>query len=326
MNPSPPLCNMSRAIRRQSMIKWIRTNRRLSRWRLRRRAVCCVCSARRQSALIGSQLGYHGTHSGGGNPPTRQQTAPDRLAAGRRRQGSHMTRLRRLAPVVQRTTTAGSTSLPLQKPAAPSPWPLSEPPSRPPPIPSHSIAITPANSAAMNTDRHPHSNRTGAPDHFQRTTDGPRQRGFLPPRAFAILKEQKELIERTVSDPSSPQQHLISVLRKLQADFVATYHLWWATTTRMTMKVLASTKLTTMTTTRPRCRSRHRGSSSQLTRCPRKHCISCNSWKPQGSRALPVKRSDAIHCTNRPSPALELYGRGRRRRRSTHHSCGSSSL
>ena len=69
----------------------------------------------------------------------------------------------------------------------------------------------------MNTDRHPHSNRTGTPDHFQRTTDGPRQRGFLPPRAFAILKEQKEVIERTVLEPSSPQQHLISVLRKLQA-------------------------------------------------------------------------------------------------------------
>ena len=39
----------------------------------------------------------------------------------------------------------------------------------------------------------------------------------MPPRAFGILKEQNDLIERTVSDPSSSQQHLISVMRKLQA-------------------------------------------------------------------------------------------------------------
>ena len=39
----------------------------------------------------------------------------------------------------------------------------------------------------------------------------------MPLRAFAIVKEQKELIERTVSEPSLSQQHLISVLRKLQA-------------------------------------------------------------------------------------------------------------
>jgi len=69
----------------------------------------------------------------------------------------------------------------------------------------------------MLSDRHPHPNRTGAPDHFQRTTDGARQREYLPPRAFGILKEQKDLIERTVSDPDSSQQHLISVMRKLQA-------------------------------------------------------------------------------------------------------------
>ena len=69
----------------------------------------------------------------------------------------------------------------------------------------------------MSSDRHPHSNRTGAPDHFQRTTDGPRLREFLPPRAFAIVKEQKELTDRTVSEPSTSQQHLISVLRNLQA-------------------------------------------------------------------------------------------------------------
>ena len=37
----------------------------------------------------------------------------------------------------------------------------------------------------MSSDQRPHSNRIGAPDHFKRTTDGPRQREFLPPRAFA---------------------------------------------------------------------------------------------------------------------------------------------
>ena len=34
-------------------------------------------------APYGNQLGYHGTQSGGGNPPSRQQTAPDCFAAGR---------------------------------------------------------------------------------------------------------------------------------------------------------------------------------------------------------------------------------------------------
>jgi hypothetical protein len=32
-----------------------------------------------------NQLGYHGTQSGGGNPSTRQQAAPDRFAVGRQR-------------------------------------------------------------------------------------------------------------------------------------------------------------------------------------------------------------------------------------------------
>ena len=41
-------------------------------------------------------------------------------------------------------------------------------------------ALTKLTSAAMSSDRRPHSNCTGAPDHFQRTTDGPRQREFLP--------------------------------------------------------------------------------------------------------------------------------------------------
>ena len=96
---------------------------------------------------------------------------------------------------------------------------LNEPPPRPPPISSR-LSLdrhNPANPATMRSDRHPHSNRTGASGHFQRTTDGTCQREYLPPRAFGILKEQKDLIERTVSDPNSPEQHLISVMRKLQA-------------------------------------------------------------------------------------------------------------
>ena len=96
---------------------------------------------------------------------------------------------------------------------------FNDPPPRPPPISSRPSLDrhNPANSAVMSSDRYPHSNRTGAPDHFQRTTDGPRQRKYLPPRAFAMVKEQKDLIERTVYDPNSSQQHLISVMRKLQA-------------------------------------------------------------------------------------------------------------
>ena len=72
------------------------------------------------------------------------------------------------------------------------------------------------------SDRHPHSSRTGAPDHqrtyFTAKSDGPRQREFLPPRAYAVVKEQKDLLEKTLNDSSSlSQQHLVSVLRKLQA-------------------------------------------------------------------------------------------------------------
>ena len=50
------------------------------------------------------------------------------------------------------------------------------------------------------------------------TESGPRQREFLPPRACAVLKEQKGLLEKTLNDSSSlSQQHLVSVLRKMQA-------------------------------------------------------------------------------------------------------------
>ena len=86
-------------------------------------------------------------------------------------------------------------------------------------------SLTRHNAAAPNamSDRHPHSSRTGAPGH-QRTyftvkwSDGPRQREFLPPRAYAVVREQKDLLEKTLNDSSSlSQQHLVSVLRKTQA-------------------------------------------------------------------------------------------------------------
>ena len=77
----------------------------------------------------------------------------------------------------------------------------------------------PASPGTM-SDRHPHSSRTGAPDHHttKYRSDGPRPREFLPPRAYAVVKEQKDLLEKTLNESSSlSQQHLVSVLRKLQA-------------------------------------------------------------------------------------------------------------
>ena len=85
-------------------------------------------------------------------------------------------------------------------------------------------SLTRHNAVAPNTmsDRHPHSSRTGAPDHQKmmacKTDNGPRQREFLPPQAYAVLKEQENLLEKTLNDSSSlSQQHLVSVLRKMQA-------------------------------------------------------------------------------------------------------------
>ena len=49
-------------------------------------------------------------------------------------------------------------------------------------------------------------------------SDSPRPREFLPPRAYAVVREQKELLEKSLSDPNLSQQHLVSVLRKIQAD------------------------------------------------------------------------------------------------------------
>ena len=85
-------------------------------------------------------------------------------------------------------------------------------------------SLTRHTAAAANamSDRHPHSSRTGAPDHqrtyFTAKSDVPRQREFLPPRAYAVVKEQKDLLEKILNDSSSlSQQHLVSVLRKIQA-------------------------------------------------------------------------------------------------------------
>ena len=50
------------------------------------------------------------------------------------------------------------------------------------------------------------------------SNNGPRQREFLPPRAYAVLKEHQKLLEQTLSDSSQlSQQHLVSVLRQMQA-------------------------------------------------------------------------------------------------------------
>ena len=70
---------------------------------------------------------------------------------------------------------------------------------------------------------------TGAPDHQRMyftaasaqsggPNDSPRPREYLPSRCYAVLKEQQKLLEQTLSDSSqlSPQ-HLISVLRQMQA-------------------------------------------------------------------------------------------------------------
>ena len=39
---------------------------------------------------------------------------------------------------------------------------------------------------------------------------------FIPPRAYAVVREQKELLEKPLSGPKLSQQYLVSVLRKIQ--------------------------------------------------------------------------------------------------------------
>jgi hypothetical protein len=57
------------------------------------------------------------------------------------------------------------------------------------------------------SDRHPHSSRTGAPDHQKMyftaaqsggSHDGPRQREYIPPRAYSVLKEHQKFLEKNI--------------------------------------------------------------------------------------------------------------------------------
>ena len=186
-----------------------------------------------------NQLGFHGTEAGGGNPSTRQ-TAPDRFSSSGRFGGDKLKE-----SVFREVQQARATRqvFPFKRGEQP---PVVQPPrdaprfqqrsrSTPPPPVAGRPSLTRHNAAAPNTtsdsDRHPHSSRTGAPDH-QRTYyttsqsgphDGPRQREYIPTRAYAVLKEQRDLLEKTLnalddaSMPSLSQQHLVSVLRKMQA-------------------------------------------------------------------------------------------------------------
>ena len=188
-----------------------------------------------------SQLGYHGTAAGGGNPSTRpssRQTAPDRFASKR----LDDKRREQLFLEVQQARQEQRSVFPFKRGEQP---PVVQPARDPPRFQQRSKSTPPLqhlsspvagrpsltrlNAAAPNTmsDRHPHSSRTGAPDHQKMyftaaqsggSHDGPRQREFLPPRAYAVLKEHQKLLEKTLSESSQlSQQHLVSVLRQMQA-------------------------------------------------------------------------------------------------------------
>ena len=146
-----------------------------------------------------NNLGYHGSAAGGGNPSPRQ-IAPDRFAAGKRRQDlfNEVKQARPVFPFKR------GEHPPVARAPRDSPRSFQRSKSTPPPrrfgAPmAGRPSLTRNNAAAPSTmsDRHPHSSRTGAPDH-QRAyftaqsggpRDGPRQREFLPPRAYAVLKE-----------------------------------------------------------------------------------------------------------------------------------------
>ena len=189
-----------------------------------------------------SQLGYHGTAAGGGNPSTRsssRQTAPNRFASKR----LDDKRREQVFLEVQQARQEQRSVFPFKRGEQPPVvLPARDPPrfqqrskSTPPlqHLSSGPLAgrpsLTRLNAAAPNTtsDRHPHSSRTGAPDHQRMyftaaqsggSNDGPRQREYLPSRAYAVLKEQQKLLEKTLSDSSQlSQQHLVSVLRQMQA-------------------------------------------------------------------------------------------------------------
>ena len=194
------------------------------------------------------QLGYHGTAAGGGNPSTRlslpssrQQTAPNRFAAARNLSNKRNQVLHEVLQARQEQRSVFPFKRGEQPPVV---QPARDPPrfqqrSKSTPPPRHLSAGPPAgrpsltrlNAAAPDTmsERHPHSSRTGAPDHQRmyftaasaqsgRPNDSPRPREYLPSRCYAVLKEQLKLLEQTVDDSSqlSPQQ-LMSVLRQLQA-------------------------------------------------------------------------------------------------------------
>ena len=188
-----------------------------------------------------SQLGYHGTAAGGGDPSTRvsrQQTAPNRFAAKRQDD-----KRRAVLDEVLQARQEQRSVFPFKRGEQP---PVVQPARDPPRFqqrskstpPSQHISapvagrpsLTRLNAAVPNTmsDRHPHSSRTGAPDHQTHFTaaqaggshdgSGPRQREYLPPRCYAVLKEHQKLLEKTLSDSSQlSQQHLVSVLRQMQA-------------------------------------------------------------------------------------------------------------
>ena len=68
----------------------------------------------------------------------------------------------------------------------------------------------------------------------------------------------------------------------------------------MTMKVLANTKLTTMTMTRTKVPLSSPWLLHQLTRCHRKHCVLCNSWKrrrPAAPRCIARREFNRAECT-----------------------------
>ena len=192
------------------------------------------------------QLGYHGTAAGGGNPSTRlslpssrQQTAPNRFAAARNLSNKRNQVFREVLQARQEQRSV----FPFKRGEHP---PVVQPERDPPRFRSKSTpplqhlssgplagrpSLTRLNAAAPNTmsERHPHSSRTGAPDHQRMyftaasaqsggPNDSPRPREYLPSRCYAVLKEQQKLLEQTLSDSSqlSPQ-HLISVLRQMQA-------------------------------------------------------------------------------------------------------------
>ena len=170
-----------------------------------------------------NNLGYHGSAAGGrGVIRLHVKLHP---TAGKRRQDL-FNEVKQARPVLP---FKRGDHPPVLRPPRDAPRPFQRSKSTPPPrrfsAPMDGRpSLTRHNAASPSTmsDRHHHSSRTGAPDHqktyFTAKSDAPRQREFLPPRAYAVVKEQKDLLEKTLNDSSSlSQQHLVLVLRKIQA-------------------------------------------------------------------------------------------------------------